>query len=367
MTNLPSLHFPTLYKRTKTGAIQEWSVWADGDTVYTRWGQEDGAKQTSSTVAIPTNEGKANARSAREQAEFDAGSLWRAKVDKGYVTDKANAKEQTVFLPMLAHTLKDKSKLDGIQSVYIQPKLDGVRCLAYLEDGEVQLTSRGGKPYFVPHIAKELFLALDENTVLDGELYVEGKTCQDITSLVKKYKDGSEKLVLKVFDIVRLDQPKLPFQQRIFHLIEFFATHKFLSVELVPTSDVNPIMLEHFHSSFISEGLEGTIVRLPDGVYEWGARSRDLLKWKSFDDAEFKVLEIRPGVGKMSRAGIFTCANDITPNVFDVVMATTIEQREEYLANPHKYIHKMLTVKYFGRTNDGLPRFPVGVAFKEDR
>lgn len=359
--------FPTLYRRTKTGAIQEWSVWADGTYVHTKWGQEGGSMQMSSTLAYATNEGKANERNMWEQAEFDAGSLWRAKVDKGYVEDKANAKEQIVFLPMLAHTLKDKSKLDGVRTVYIQPKLDGVRCLAYLEDGEVQLMSRGGKPYFVPHIAKELFRALDENTVLDGELYVEGKTCQDITSLVKKYKAGSEKLVLKVFDIVRLDQPKLTFQQRIMYLIEFFATHKFLSVELVPTSNVNPIMLEHFHSSFISEGLEGTIVRLPDGIYEWGARSRNLLKWKSFDDGEFKVVAVNPGQGKLSKAGIFTCENDTTQAYFDVVMAATIEEREEHLTNQNKYIGKMLTVKHFGRTNDGLPRFPVGIAFKEDR
>lgn len=359
--------FPTLYKRTKTGAIQEWKVWADYDTVYTEWGQEGGAKQLSSTVAIPTNEGKTNARDAVEQAEFDAGSLWRNKVDKGYVENKANAKEQIVFLPMLAHTLKEKSKIEDEPFVFIQPKLDGVRCLAYLEDGEVQLMSRGGKPYNVPHIAKELEGLLDEFTVLDGELYIDGKTCQDITSFVKKYKPGSEKLILRVFDIVKTNEPNLPFSQRLLRLLNFFDVGMFKSLELVPTRNVRPMMLESFHAEFLSEGLEGTIVRLPNGVYEWGARSRDLLKYKSFDDSEFKVVSVRPGLGKLAKAGIFTCANDTTADVFDVVMAATIEERENHLANQHKYIGKMLTVKYFGRTNDGLPRFPVGVAFKEDR
>lgn len=359
--------FPTLYKRTKTGAIQEWSVWADMSYVYTKWGQEGGVKQISSTLAYPTNEGKANAKDAWEQAEFDAGSLWRNKVDKGYVEDKANAKEQVVFLPMLAHTLKDKSKLDDYKTVYIQPKLDGVRCLAYLEDGEVQLMSRGGKPYFVPHIANELKGVLDEFTVLDGELYVEGKTCQDITSLVKKYKKGSEKLILRVFDIVNTAAPNEPFSVRVLNLYSFFQSNVLSSVKMVTTTFTPTFQLEDYHAQFLSEGLEGTIVRLPNGVYEWGARSRDLLKYKSFDDAEFKVVSVRPGLGKLSKAGIFTCTNDTTSAEFDVVMAGTIEEREEHLTNQDKYIGKMLTVKHFGRTNDGLPRFPVGIAFKEDR
>ena len=358
--------FPTLYKRTKTGSIQEWTVWSNIDTVYTEWGQQNGAKQTSSTVAIPTNEGKANERNVEEQAEFDAGSLWRNKVDKGYVEDPKDAKEQIVFLPMLAHTLKDKTKLPN-GYVFIQPKLDGVRCLAYLEDGEVQLMSRGGKLYNVPHIAAELNDVLDGFTVLDGELYIEGKSCQDITSYVKKYKTGSEKLVLRVFDVINIAKPSESFAMRLAYMNRWFDNFDPETVKQVETVYVEASDLDAYHIKFISEGLEGTIIRLPDGVYEWGARSRNLLKWKSFEDDEFEVLTVRPGLGKLSKAGIFTCANDKTKAVFDVVMAGTIEQREDHLANKDNYIGKKLTVKYFGRTNDGLPRFPVGIAFKEDR
>jgi DNA ligase-1 len=360
--------FTPLYKRTKTGAIQEWRVWSDADKVYTEWGQQNGAKQTSTTVATPTNEGKANERNANEQADFDAGSLWRNKVDKGYVEDPKDAKEQIVFLPMLAHTLKDATKLTTlVNSVYIQPKLDGVRCLAYLEDGEVQLMSRGGKPYFVPHIATELKGVLDEFTVLDGELYIEGKSCQDITSYVKKYKAGSEKLILRVFDIVNTAVPTEPFSNRAAKLFSFFYDNKLTTVEMVSTMFAPPYELEKYHARFIEDGLEGTIIRLPEGVYEWGARSRDLLKYKSFDEEDFKALSVRAGLGKLSKAGIFTCANDKTKAVFDVVFAGTIEEREDHLTNQNDYIGKLLSVKHFGRTNDGLPRFPVGIAFKEDR
>jgi DNA ligase-1 len=363
--------FPTLYRRTKTGAIQEWKVWADGDTVYTEWGQENGTKQTSTTVATATNEGKANERNVDEQAVFDAGSLWRNKRDKGYTEDRDVAGVQIVYLPMLAHTAKNLEGLDTtFARIFIQPKLDGVRCLAYKEDGVVQLMSRGGKPYNVPHIIKELTGVLDENTILDGELYAEGKTCQDITSLVKKYKAGSENLVLKVFDIVDLRYDHQPFKERVLNMDCFFSNNLLKTVVKVPTTLLEPVKneaIEAMHAQFLSEGLEGTIIRIPYGVYEWGARSRDLLKYKSFDDSEFEVLSVRAGLGKLAKAGIFTCANDNTKAVFDVVMAGTIEEREDHLANQTNYIGRKLTVKYFGRTNDGLPRFPVGIAFKEDR
>lgn len=356
--------FPTLYKRTKTGAIQEWTVWSNIDTVYTEWGQQNGAKQTSSTVAISTNEGKANERNVEEQAEFDAGSLWRNKVDKGYVEDPNDAKEQIVFLPMLAHTLKDKTKLPN-GYVFIQPKLDGVRCLAYLEDGEVQLMSRGGKLYNVPHIAAELNDVLDGFTVLDGELYIEGKSCQDITSYVKKYKTGSEKLVLRVFDVINTAKPSESFAMRLAYMNRWFDNFDPITVKQVETIYVEASGLDAHHIKFISDGLEGTIIRLPEGVYEWGARSRDLLKYKSFDDASFKVVAVRAGVGKLSKAAIFTCQNDLTSANFDVIFAGTIEQREEQLTNANAYIGKLLTIKYFGRTNDGLPRFPVGKLFRD--
>ena len=68
--------------------------------------------------------------------------------------------------PMLAHKFDDK-RVDWSKPVYIQPKLDGVRCL-FTKDGAF---SRTGKQFMnVAHIELELIPFFDKhpNTVLDG-------------------------------------------------------------------------------------------------------------------------------------------------------------------------------------------------------
>jgi DNA ligase-1 len=71
--------------------------------------------------------------------------------------------------PMLAHKFNIK-RVDYSKPVYIQPKLDGVRCL-FTKDGAF---SRTGKQFKnLAHIELELIPFFKENpdVILDGELY----------------------------------------------------------------------------------------------------------------------------------------------------------------------------------------------------
>ena len=84
--------FPTLFKKTSTGADQCWSIEVVGNTIISRWGQVGGAQQsTTDTIAEGKNGGRANATTPEAQAVLEAQSQWEKKLKRGYVQDLASA------------------------------------------------------------------------------------------------------------------------------------------------------------------------------------------------------------------------------------------------------------------------------------
>jgi DNA ligase-1 len=110
-------------------------------------------------------------------------------------------------------------------------------------------------------------------------------------------------------------------------------------------------------------GYEGTIVRQAKAMYEAG-RSMGLQKIKQFDDAEFEVTGVQPGRGRMSKCAIFTCSAE-TGATFACKMEGALDTSKPYLANPDTALGEMLTVRYQGVTDGGVPRFPIGVSVRD--
>lgn len=359
---------PTLYYRGKSGALYQWRIWAEGDTVLTEFGQVGGVLQvTPGKRCEPVNVGKANARSAVEQAQAVAQSMHTFKLERKYRLDPQEA-EQALFLPMLATPL-DKVKLDNLSfPADLQPKLDGVRCLAYWDQDEIRLMSRSGKPYTVPHIQQFLARLLPENTVLDGELYCHGVPCQTITSLVKRAQAGQTAIQYHVYDIPESDGVDTLVwsdrKQALANILDgFTATASVQMVETKPVASLGEAMAQE--RQWVEAGYEGAMIRLLDGTYEWGYRSRALLKLKTFEDAEFIVTGAREGEGRMKDRVVWSCQNnDGSGTTFECQMACSMEDRAVYWQMAEQYIGRPLTVKFFGRTADGIPRFPVGKLFR---
>jgi len=115
----------------------------------------------------------------------------------------------------------------------------------------------------------------------------------------------------------------------------------------------------------IGAGFEGLMYRHPDSKYE-GKRSSGLLKVKTFRDDEFTAVDVEEGNGKLQgKAGAIWCVTKEGKR-FKAKMQGSLSGLGEYLTNKDKYIGKKLTVKFFNYTPDCVPRFPVGIRFRED-
>lgn len=288
------MDLPILYHEGKAKKLYSWRVWTEGAFICTGHGTVDGEKTATRKEAKPKNVGKSNATTAEQQARSEAQSMWTHKLERKYKQTPEAARE-TVFLPMLAYG-RDKIKKPLPYPVDVQPKLDGVRCMAFWKNGKVFLMSRSGKEYSVAHISGALEKMLPEGWVLDGELYVHGMSLQDSVALVKKHRpglEGSIQIKYHVYDMFNSTDLTVPWDGRRNLIDMFFDTTgtKYLLNAYVVKLDSELVNDEEELNTklaeYESQGYEGIIIRLHKGLYKLGHRSRDLIKLKNFKDEEF--------------------------------------------------------------------------------
>jgi len=376
-------NFPTLFGKSKNGKTQIWQIEVikqdPAAVIRVSYGYE-GGKQVVNEKEITKgkNLGKKNETTPYEQALLEAQSTWEGKIDGGYAeklgnaqapglaSDNAVAAHKTVS-PMLAQDYHKQGK-KIVFPCYVQAKLDGVRSIFFNN----ALTSRNGKAFSgLDHIIAELAPATKEGLILDGEVYSTTLTFQQFVGLVKKKtytaadKEQLKHVNLWVYDCVN----DAPFESRLATLKDFFSRNKFTQIHLLPTEECKRREdLKGFHDKYVLEGNEGLMVRNKQGMYQLGARSYDLQKYKEFEDAEYKVTGFTDGQGLEKGLVIWTCETKDGQH-FQVRPRGTHEARAEIFKdvtkNPKKYIGKELTVRFQELTGDGIPRFPVGISFRD--
>ena len=270
------------------------------------------------------------------------------------------------YKPMLAYPVSSKP-IDYNDKVFIQPKLDGVRCLIQKNPNhEIKAYSRTGKEWKnIQHILDELkpFFQKWPNIVLDGELYNHDlrNDFEQIISLVRRQKpddiDMLESRDMVQFHCYDIIDTKISFKTRD----EFIKENvpKSYCVKHVLTMPVpNPGALHYVHGSNIESGYEGSIVRL-NTAYEC-KRSHSLRKFKEFHDAEAQIVGYEVGKGK--REGTLGKFYMIDP--FGVKFGCppgkgyTYKDMADILNNIGDYIGKNATFTYFERTKAGSYRHP---------
>lgn len=379
--------FPILYGESLHGKRKMWSVavesrGATGVIIVTH-GYEDGKKQVNERVVSEgKNIGKKNETSPLQQATNEAQALWNKKRDAGYAEaaaagagvaaaaddnsddgGSAPVAASGIPLPMLAHDYNKRGKNIAFPC-FAQRKLDGVRCFAVSGKG---LFSRNGKAFpHLTHIRADVD-SLPAGTILDGELYSDTLTFQEIVGLVKKEKlvaadvAKQAQIFLFVYDTLRPGTNA----ERNAWLTELFGSHRFAALRpLVTDTCAGLDDVKRLHAAYVAEGYEGLMLRNMTGKYNPGHRSTDLQKYKEFLDEEFPIVGFKEGDGVEKGCVLWRCVT-ASGLEFDCRPRGTREDRIALFRNGPKYIGKKLTVRFQEWTTDGKPRFPVGLTIRD--
>ena len=318
------------------------------------------------------NLGRANETSPLEQAHKELEARVKKQIDKGYVQSLEAADAPAVNSvglpqPVLA-TVLEKVKPESIDwdNAYLQPKLNGHRCM--FKDGT--LYSRGGKEIELPHIKAAITeLGLD-NQFLDGELYIHGVPLQQIGSLVKKPREESVALEYHVYDC---PSSELNFEKRYRSLMTtdiLYSSEYLVEVETVTVTSLAEV--HELTDQWVSEGFEGSILRHGTDSYEFGKRSRKILKVKNYIESEAEIVgwELKQPVikedGRTFQVICFVLRNNFGGDTFEVTAPGNEQQVHEQWRIAKSFVGKQMTFKYFELSDGMVPQQPIALQVRED-
>lgn len=365
----------TLYKRDSAGNVRIYrgEVAEEGGNWFTRTvtGLEDGKQVRSGwRIVEQKNVGRSNETSLEEQAFAEMTADAMKKLERGYFSDIKKVDTFDKIKPMLASKYEDATLVWGLETIFSQPKLDGIRCVARANG----LWTRAGKELVsIPHINEELkeFFENYPDAILDGELYNHDlrENFNKITSLVRKTKPTEADIVeakglvqYHVYDLI--SSPEIFSDRMNFLRIALDVP----SVEIVDTNKVETAdELDDLYGAYLEDGFEGQMVR-KDELYQQNKRSKYLIKRKEFLTDEYDVIRVEEGKGNW--AGHIKRFVLQTENGQE--FGAGVRGNQEVLSALFKSgeTPTWCTLRYFAPTPDGIPRFPViidwGMGQRED-
>jgi len=275
---------------------------------------------------------------------------------------------------MLAHPVSDRPVDYDAGPVFIQPKLDGVRCLIQYErinanTETVIAYSRTGKEWKnIDHILFNLrpFFQLNPDVVLDGELYNHDlkDDFEKIISCVRKTKPTdehrreSERLVqFHCYDIIKPSPRGMTFSERDEWLRLNVPKHNYVVRQVKSTIVRNDVDAQHENNTNLAKGYEGSILRTND-IYQH-KRSHNLRKFKQFHDAEAKIIGWVAGKGKRTGTIGKFLAMDDEGVTFGMPVMDKQKYLEENFEKMQGWVGKIATFKYFERTKANSYRHPL--------
>ena len=418
--------FPILYGIEKNGKVKIWKAsvyYNDNDKAVSsiEFGQIDGKKQVATREYTEgKNIGKKNETTPLQQCINETRKKWVDKRDKesykesirerhseshsdsgascnerlpcsascrsSFSEGKDGKEEKEVenksiplkddekFFPMLAHTYEpdtNKNKKNNIIfPCYVQPKLDGLRCIMYYKGGVIKCQSRTGA-YFdtMSHITDELDIFFkNNNIVLDGELYTNEMPFEELAGIIKKKKlshSDREKLKNVKYHVYDIIDSEKPYSERYKDISRHITLGNYKYVLSVLTNIANTKEdFKQYFGEFIVKGYEGIMLRNVNGLYRCNYRSHDLQKYKEFKEDEYTIVGFKEGDGRDKGTVIWICKT--IDKEFSVRPKGTMENRRELFNNGDSYVGKKLTVIYQELSELGIPRFPVGKDIRQD-
>ena len=277
------------------------------------------------------------------------------------------------FETMLAKDGKECKHLEKIvrNGVWVSKKLDGYRCVAVLNKGDVTLYTRNGKEYEnFPQIAEALAKAFPQaSIVFDGEIMSNDFSSMQQSAFASTRGTTVGDVAYHVFDCI----PLAEWQTEAFKLTadKRYANLTQLS-EKFPTCVVK---VEHYwcdrldeiydyQAKWEKEGYEGAMV-LPNIAYFKGRKTNCLMKFKSMKSMDCTVTGVYQGEGKYagSLGGLHLTQEN--GRSCDVGSGFTDAERAEIWANPSLVNGRTIEIKYQELSPDEVMRFPVVMRWRD--
>ena len=252
---------------------------------------------------------------------------------------------------LLANIYRDDIDLG---QYWVSEKLDGVR--AYW-DGET-LTSRNGNRFNAPPWFIEDF----PRVALDGELWMGRGTFERLSGAVRRQHPDDAQWRDITFMVFDLPSSPATFDGRLKRLREMFDANKSPHVALVEqfrVADHDTLM--DTLNKVVADGGEGLMLHRGSSRYTAG-RTDDLLKLKTYEDAEAVVVGHLPGKGKF--AGMLGALLVEMPEGRRFRLGTGFSNEERLEPPP---LGAIVTYKYYGKTRNGLPRFATFLRTRDEK
>ena len=309
----------------------------------------------------PTHPRKNRSRSKHHQCEFELEALYTKRLRLGWKWEKERAgrKEpppQRFFAPMLAHKYPQRQLA---LPFYVQPKLDGVRCIG-TEHG---LWSRKNSALTsIPHIRRDVVELVDKYpdiTALDGELYLHGWTLPKISGLARLKSPTPESKMLQyhIFDYIpnRIGEPYEDRLARLQRIVGFSEHIKIVRTDLCEEQED----VDFLHRRYCKLGYEGSMHRRMGSMYQF-QRSTSLLKRKDFLDEEARIVSVEEGNGTWRGAVKSVGLVDSKGIGFSAGVRGDLSDMQKLWAKRRGLIGQTCTFRYLYRDKkSGKPQLPV--------
>lgn len=268
----------------------------------------------------------------------------------------------------------------------ITEKLDGIRCLAIVENGNVTLYTRQGKVIEgcleIENDLLTMYACRGRNFVVDGELLATDCTYENVyketTKRVKNKDEVKTGIIYKMFDMLEIEEFKsckssTPYRKRIGELVySFDLCNKIVkNITVVDClyigKDIARVLelLEEYRL----KGAEGLMVNLMDAPYEF-KRSKAILKVKVMQTADLRIIGFEEGQGK-NKGKLGALLVEYKGNIVGVGSGFSDHEREFIWKNQSMYLDKICEIQYFEETKNkdgGVSlRFPVWKHLRLDK
>lgn len=385
---------------------EEWHSADDGRAGYIiqrSYGQVRGKTTLSPQILVDRTKQK---RNWQEQYTLQFNSEVKKYLDKGYKEIDKHPNEYTddellsifgdvktnqygVIKPQLAKQA-DKVTNPKIfdKEWLISRKLDGVKALFYWDGKEIHTASRGGEhyDYSTTHLRTNPFLMefFKENptVILDGELFVRGKTLQQISGAARMEKnaydcDWLQYWIYDCYDSSNIDMPAKDRYTDILinKLNKINGIFVYMGVDDDEISDSIRILhheyvtgwdnMKKLHDKWVTEGFEGAVITDPSKPYKVGSRCNNLIKIKQYKSEDFTVVGYKLGL-RGSEDMTFTCVLE-DGHTFEAMPVGNRETKAEYVENfETKYKGHKAECTFFNYSDDGIPTQPKLRIFRFD-